>query len=288
VAMRGHDVPPDDDERGSMQRNLEQYSIADFLDFRNAKRLHLNPDFQRRSIWKTPARVYLIDSILRDIPVPKLYFRTIIDPRTQSTVREVVDGQQRLRAIFDFADDKLVLTKRAQEFAGLTYSTLDEDLQQKFLGYTFAAEQLINANDEDVLEVFARINTYSISLVPAELRNATYQGDFKWAVYEAGQRWSVLWDDFGVLSLSERARMADDALLAQMFLLCSEGIVGGENSALNRAYSKLDKSFPELDRVREQVDEALAAITEHLSDALVGLSPRPPTSFWSSRRAPTR
>ena len=54
-----------------------------------------------------------------------------------------------------------------------------------------AAEQLTNASDRDVLEVFARINTYTMALNAAELRHAEYQGDFKWQVHEAAQRWST-------------------------------------------------------------------------------------------------
>ena len=93
-----------------------------------------------------------------------MYFRSKIDAVTQSSVREVVDGQQRLLAIFEFADDKLRLTKRAGEFAGMRYSDLDEDAKNQFLAYTFVAEQLINASDDEVLEVFARTNTYTVAL----------------------------------------------------------------------------------------------------------------------------
>jgi hypothetical protein len=71
-------------------RHLEQYTVTDFLEFRASDRLILNPEFQRRDIWKPAAKVYLIDTILRGLPIPKMYFRTIIDPTTQSSVREVV------------------------------------------------------------------------------------------------------------------------------------------------------------------------------------------------------
>lgn len=116
--------------------SVHNYSVADFLELRKAGRLEINETFQRRSIWKPAAKTYLIDSILRGYPIPKMYFRSIVDPTTQSSVREVVDGQQRLRAIFDFADDKLRLNSRANELSGLRYSDLDGDLQEAFLSYT--------------------------------------------------------------------------------------------------------------------------------------------------------
>lgn len=251
-------------------RHLEQYTIADFLEFRASERLKINEDFQRRSIWKPAAKVYLIDSILRGMPIPKLYFRTTVDPNTQSSVREIVDGQQRLRAIFEFADDRLRLTRRAKEFDGKRYSDLDEDQQQTFLAYSFGAEQLINASDQDVLEVFARINTYTVALNKAELRHAEFQGDFKWMVHETAQRWAVLWEDFKIVSISQRARMADDALMAQMILLVSQGITDGGATYLHRAYKNFDEAFPPTDQVVEIVGSTITILIEQLAPAIVG------------------
>lgn len=251
-------------------RHLEQYTVADFLEFRSTRRLRINEDFQRRSIWKPAAKVYLIDSILRGMPIPKLYFRTKVDAETQSSIREVVDGQQRLRAIFEFADNRLRLTRRAKEFNGLRYSDLDEDLQQTFLAYNFAAEQLINASDEDVLEVFARINTYTMALNKAELRHAEFQGDFKWMVHEAAQRWSALWEDYRIVSIGQRARMADDALMAQMFLIVTQGPTDGGAAYLHRAYKNFDEGFPPADVVSEIVDSTLTTLLAQVGSAIVG------------------
>src|SRR4051794_26478719 len=108
---------------------LEQYRISDFLEWHKENKLVLNPTFQRGSVWPPAARSYLIDTILRELPMPKIYFRTTVDLLTKRTVREVVDGQQRLRAIIEFAGDKFVLSKVAKEFQGKKYSTL-EPVQQ--------------------------------------------------------------------------------------------------------------------------------------------------------------
>ncbi len=149
---------------------LEQYRIADFLEWHRKKQLVLNPDFQRGSVWTPAARTYLIDTILRQYPIPKVYLRTIVDVTTQQSVREVVDGQQRLRAILDYANDRFVLSSRAGEFAGLGYSDLETEFKERFLSYPIAVGQLLNANDDDVLEVFSRLNSYSVTLNPAEKR----------------------------------------------------------------------------------------------------------------------
>src|SRR3546814_15892 len=110
---------------------LEQYRIADFLDWHKEKRLVLNPEFQRGSVWTAAAKTYLIDTILRQLPMPKVYLRTRVDLESKKSIREVVDGQQRLRAIIEFSDDKFALSKRAGEFAGTRYSTLQTELQER-------------------------------------------------------------------------------------------------------------------------------------------------------------
>lgn len=259
-----------------LQRSLHNYSVADFLELRIAKRLKINRDFQRREVWKTTAKVYLIDSILRGMPIPKMYFRTLVDAETQSSVREVVDGQQRLQAIFQFADNDLRLSNHAREFAGLRYRDLDGDQKEQFLAYTFAAEQLIHTDDSDVLEVFARMNTYNVSLKPAELRHARWQGEFKWAAHEASRDWNRLWDDFEILSVAQRSRMADDELMAQLLLLVGQGIVGGEKPTLDKAYKNFDDDYPHAQDIRQALDTALNAVTGPLAGAVDGPLAAPP------------
>ena len=97
---------------------LEQYQISDLIEWNESKRLIINRNFQRGNVWIPEARVYLIDTILRKMPIPKFYLRQTVNLETRQSVREVVDGQQRIGAILDFANDKLVLTKRAGELAG--------------------------------------------------------------------------------------------------------------------------------------------------------------------------
>lgn len=256
--------------------SVHNYSVADFLELRKAGRLEINETFQRRSIWKPAAKTYLIDSILRGYPIPKMYFRSIVDPTTQSSVREVVDGQQRLRAIFDFADDKLRLNSRANELSGLRYSDLDGDLQEAFLSYTFVAEQLINADDADVLEVFARLNTFNVPLNPAELRHAQYQGEFKWLAHQLSRDFGILWDLYHVLPVTQRARMADEALVADWLMQMMQGLTGGESQNITKAYKNWDIKFEMQSQVDGILKNVVATIVTELSDVLESPIVRPP------------
>lgn len=241
---------------------LEQYRIHDFVAWDENKELVLNPHFQRRSVWDPQARTLLIDSILRRMPVPKIYMRTKLDVRTKRSIREVVDGQQRLRAILGFARGEFALTRRAQEFSGKKYEDLDESLQEEFLSYPLAVDSLVNASDTDVLEVFARLNSYTVTLVPAEKRHAKFQGDFKWAVHAAAKDWRVLWEEYEIVSGRDRLRMGDDSLMAEMFGTVMNGVTDGGAPNIERLYETNEPSFESEISTRAQVDQTLRIVTD--------------------------
>lgn len=247
---------------------LEQYRIHDFVAWDSNKELELNPHFQRRSVWDPQARTLLIDSILRRMPVPKIYMRTKLDVRTKRSVREIVDGQQRLRAILGFANGEYALTRRAQEFAGLKYEDLNEDQQQKFLSYPLAVDSLVNASDSDVLEVFARLNSYTVTLVAAEKRHAKYQGDFKWAVHGAAKDWQTLWEDYKIVAGRDRLRMGDDSLMAEMFGILINGVTDGGAPRLAALYESKEQEFPEEKTLRRSLDDVLTGLLGDFGDII--------------------
>jgi hypothetical protein len=257
---------------------LEQYRVSDFLEWHQEHRLNLNPNFQRGSVWTPEARVYLIDTILRRMPIPKIYIRTIIDVKTKKSIREVVDGQQRLRAIIDFANDRLRLSKRAGEFSGLQYSTLDSELQETFLTYPIAVDQLVNADNDAVLETFARLNSYSVSLNDAEKRHAKFQGEFKWVVRSCSAKWSTLWEKYKIFSVRQRVRMQDDQLVAEMLGVLLEGVCDGGQPKINALYAKYDDK-PSFNDIADKLNEILRFIQEEFADYLKDTSILSPPHF---------
>lgn len=248
--------------------NLEQYTIADFLEWHDKKQLKLNPDFQRQSVWPSPAKSYLVDTVLRRLPIPKVFMRTSVDITTQRTFREIVDGQQRLRTLIDFAEDKFALTARAKEFQSLRYSTLSDDLKGTFLSYRISVDQLINATDDDVLEIFARLNSYTVPVNAPELRHAKYQTEFKWSIHESAVQWKALWEDLRVVSGRERVRLMGDSVMAEMYGVVLEGVKDGGQNKINALYETHGENF---DRVAIQtaLDATLPLLLGPLAPALV-------------------
>ncbi len=248
---------------------LEQFRISDFLDWDSKKTLELNPDFQRGDVWKPAAKTFLIDTILRNLPIPKIYLRTRVDVATKVAIREVVDGQQRLRAIIGFAGDKFILSKRAgDDFVGKKYSTLPIEYQQRFLEYPIAVDQLFNASTEEVLEVFARLNSYTVTLNGPERRHGKWQGDFKAAIRAASRRWAPLWTTYKVLSTTDRVRMLDDALTAEMVGVLLDGVTDGGDKKLNAMYKKYDLSYDTTSITK--LDTVLKTLTKDFAPYIAG------------------
>lgn len=249
---------------------LEQYTIADLLTWLTDKTLVINREFQRNSgVWPTAAQEYLIDTILRDMPMPKIYLRTRTDVKTMRTYREVVDGQQRLMAMQSYAKDDFPLRLKGNdmpEINGKRYSELDDEFKQRFLEYEVPVYQLMNASDSFVFDVFQRLNTYNYNLSPQELRHGKYHGEFRDAVIASSRQWAFLWDQYNVIAKRARIRMADDELMAQMFGIVIEGVTDGGQRRIERLYKTYDASMPA--RAPQLVDRTLDYISADLRDVL--------------------
>ena len=156
------------------------YNIAQFLRWNGQGQLILQPKFQRRDAWEAPARSYLIDTIVRDLPMPKIYLRKVINPKTQLAAYEVVDWQQRLSAILDFCAGNIVLSRRHNPDLGdVTFSMLPDPVRRTFLNYEISTEVMERADDPEVWAIFERLNTYTLTLNRQERLNAKWFGYFK-------------------------------------------------------------------------------------------------------------
>ena len=245
----------------------QTYTISDFIEWHNKHQLVLSPDFQRGSVWTPSAKVFLIDTILNDLPLPQIYFRTKVDPIRQTTIREVVDGQQRLRTILEFSSGKLRLTAKAPKFRGKVYSDLDVEDQERFLSYKVSVVQLLNASDTDVLEVFARLNSYSVKVTPPELRHAEYTEPVKWAIYDAAREWAVLWNDFKVVSVRDSVRLKNTSVIAEMFMILESGFGDGGEPSITKYYkSRKGEGEAFFLILRQHVDSVISEILEHTSE----------------------
>lgn len=243
-----------------MQRfDTRKYSVRDFEEWHQKGELVLAPKFQRRSVWSPKARSYLIDSIIRGKPIPKIYMRQEINPKTRRTRREIVDGQQRLRSVLDFlADGFPILKTHNEDYGNKRFSQLDDDAKRDILMYEFTVDLLQDVPDEEVYDIFARLNTYSITLNAQELRNAQYFGEFKTAVYNLANEFMTFWQANGIFSDRKILRMAEAEFVSELLIAMSVGVRARSKRFIDKFYEDHDDQFPRRKtlekRFRETID----------------------------------
>jgi len=221
------------------------YSINDFLEWSNNGQLELNPKFQRRSVWTDTARSYLMDTIVRGKPIPKVFIRQKLNVQTRQSVREVVDGQQRLRTILSFLKDGFFISKKHHPtLGGLYFSQLnqvDAEVQANILNYEISTDLLVNMPDAEVLDIFGRLNSYSVTLNEQEKINANHFGPFKTLADGIAHFFHEFWLDNKILTDAEILRMGDVTLVADLLIAMIEGIKSKKQ--IKSYYTQYEKDF---------------------------------------------
>jgi len=106
------------------------------------------PEYQReKRLWNEKDKRDLIDSILRGIDIPKLYFYKVPGTKTY----EVVDGQQRLWAIWDFYNGLYKLSN------GRAFKKLSSLERTQITNYTLQVTEMTEADEEDLRLLFLRL-----------------------------------------------------------------------------------------------------------------------------------
>ncbi|VGO18063.1 DUF262 domain-containing protein [Pontiella sulfatireligans] len=241
------------------------YSISELREMLQRKDLLVNREYQRGSrLWPTGARSYFIDTILTEFPFPKLYFYEYLDREVRKTKREIVDGQQRITAIMDFVDGKYALTNVSQRYHGSRFSDLDEEVQDKFFSCPVPVDVIRNAEKSDILEMFRRMNAYTLPLNDAEKRHSSYQGAFKWFINESASEFTPIFIEYGIFTKRQIVRMADAELLAEMVLSLEQGIVSSSNVGLSNLYKKYDVEFILESEYQFRLGEFFSYVTNNL------------------------
>ncbi|MDD5005151.1 MAG: DUF262 domain-containing protein [Candidatus Omnitrophica bacterium] len=150
------------------------------------KLIDTNPDYQRKGdVWDLEKRQLLIDSILNEYDIPKMYFHVLSRPRKLPDGREVVyaiiDGKQRIETIWQFLDNKFSLSDDFIYFknpklkvAGLNYSDLAKQFPSLKVIFDSSVLPIIGVETDDIElieDMFSRLNE-AVPLNAAEKRNA--------------------------------------------------------------------------------------------------------------------
>ena len=210
-----------------MEMSKRPWPISTMIGIRQS--INTNPDYQRPAVWSSAQKQLLVDSILRGYDVPKFYWRKV-----GKAHYDVVDGQQRIRALCDFFDGKFTLPKDAdpidgESVAGLKYSDLPHELRIRLDIYPLDIIVISDADEDEVREMFLRLQN-GTSLKAQEKRNAM-PGKMRDFVKTLSTH-----PIFSVCAFAN-ARFVHDQVAAQMVLLELNGEpCNVKNADLNRMY----------------------------------------------------
>lgn len=201
------------------------------------QRINTNPDYQRPAVWTKAQKQLLVDTILRDYDVPKLYWRKI---SSKPDTYDVVDGQQRLRAVWEYFDGEFKLPKDADPINGdavanCDYESLPDDIRMQLDVYPLDVVIIDDTDEDEIREMFLRLQN-GATLRAQEKRNA-YPGKMRDFIRQLSE--NQFFDKVGF----KNSRYTYDLVAAQ--LVCLE-IAGDptnvKNADLNRMYRE-NKDF---------------------------------------------
>jgi hypothetical protein len=173
----------------------ELRSCADIYRLYKKKQLKIDPEFQRKNVWKNPIKTRFIDSLIKQLPIPSMCISW--DYRTNQ--RLVVDGLQRIFTIIQFlGQNELELPEEYQNWQLSFLDDIDERIRGKSISeikqeYPSLYERVENltlpitvirfdSNQESHMNylytIFHRLNTGGTPLNNQEIRNCIYQGNF--------------------------------------------------------------------------------------------------------------
>lgn len=236
------------------EKHTKPFTIANLGFLIETRKVWLNPTYQREAVWTRSQKQLLIDSLLQDIDIPKLYFRSI---DVDGYHYEVVDGQQRLRAISEYLSSGYPLSEEADaidghKVAGLRMKELHHELQMKLQNTQLDVCVLQSGyTDDDIEEIFLRLQN-GTPLNAAEKRRAL-PGNMRHVVEELSGHELFSLDYCGFTG----KRFAYEDAVAKLLHLAIEGhITDIKHSTLKRTY-EANKTIKATDAAPASLKSAL-------------------------------
>jgi len=252
-----------------MPNNFSRSSIKinDIYSKFNNEEWVVDKSYQRRKVWGIKDNIRLIETILLELVIPEIFIWDYdTDPITGKTITHIVDGQQRINAIFEFIQGKfklqskyLIATDIRELYGDLTFSGLPDDIKKGIWTYEISVVNLSRAFSLDKIKnMFYRLNLTDYSLNEQEKRNSM-DSEFGKAAEKVADM--DFWVKHKVFSPRDIRRMGDVEYCSSILLLCREGIVDQtKQETLNEIYKAFVDKYPDKDKDLEKISNAVNTI----------------------------
>ncbi|OPZ94320.1 MAG: hypothetical protein BWY74_00664 [Firmicutes bacterium ADurb.Bin419] len=234
-----------------LKRDSTNITIAEFYEKHLLGKYNYNPAYQRKSdVWNTDKKSFLIDSILKNFPIPPIFLHQRIDEKSGATKYDVIDGKQRLTAIVEFISNKIGLPDYFGNDAfgdellnGIKFAELDKypDYKKQLWRYVISIEYIDTDKPEIIDNVFDRLNRNGEPLRKQELRKAKYHDTVLLKLIDELSNlpyWKKL------LANLEIHRMEDQEFVSELLFVLLEGeIFDSSATVLDELYSKWSREL---------------------------------------------
>ncbi|KKG14124.1 hypothetical protein EO98_09100 [Methanosarcina sp. 2.H.T.1A.6] len=227
-----------DDQKRLVSQKMDLY-IPSLKDMINNGVIDLDPTFQRRDRWSIAQQSRLIESLIMAVPIPPVFLA-----EEEYNSYSVMDGKQRLTAIYMYLTDQFALTGLEfwQELNKKKFSELNKTVRSGIDRRYISAVVLLNESDLEIkFDVFERINTGGQNLTSQEVRNCMYRGRFNDLLIELSENENFkkclgLPDDLNKLKKIKIYQRMDDIQLVLRFFLFQNyeiNITGNLKTSMN-------------------------------------------------------
>jgi len=247
--------------------DYESLIIQEILNSHDRKELDIAPWYQRRAVWTSPQKAYLINTVHEKKPVPSIYIRHKIDLETERSIKEVVDGQQRIRCVLEYKTGGFA-ARHPRHSMPVKYEQLSKAERIVFLQTALSVGYLVGASDKDVIEIFARINTVAKTLNPQEKRNAAFSGAFKqFSLTESIER-LPFWRENGIFTDNDISRMVEVQFVSDLVLNLLRGLQDFSAVRLTEFYKTHEGNFAQESAVKKRLDRLFLQLLSLPANAL--------------------
>lgn len=250
-------------------------TVRQLLHLYDEGKVNLNPGFQRRSVWKVADQRQLIDTILKQMPLPNLFFWERKDGNRR--IFDVIDGKQRMEALlaftrqrnhpievkFDPEGNSLWHNQDAQKWTWKEIEKYEPKVYRQFLAYEFPVVQITGTLPE-VEQVFVRINSTGTRLTRQEIRHAKWYANSELLIaanhIAKMAKYEKYFTDMGILSEAQQSRMKAVELIVELMLSIQKEDVLDRKKSIDRVMEVAPINGNTLKRLQREVISMLDLI----------------------------
>lgn len=253
-------------ERTVKTQNIE-YDLETLVKKIKKGIIKLNPDYQRNHRWTDSESSRLIESLILNIPIPTVYLSqdVDVDEEVEDDVARysVIDGQQRLTAIYGFMTNAYELEglEVLELLNGSYYKDLPPFLIRRLEERTIKCLRIDSTVDPQVkFDIFERLNSGAVQLESQELRNAIYRGKFNEIIKDLAKN-----ENFRKLLGVDLRNPEENNKVKKMqdveYVLRFYSYMGGEGENMKKSFK--DFLSEQMDKFNKYDDDKLNRMKKH-------------------------